>query len=122
MSISNFGENAILDAIFNNAALQEANRYLQLHTGDPSEAGTSNVATENTRKAITGAAAVGGVFTSVNDLEWTNVAASEQYTHASVWDDPTAGNCYWTGPLVANAVVAGDDFTIPAGSLTVSLD
>ena len=123
MSISNFAENAILDAIFNNSALQKSARYVKLHTGDPGEAGTNNAAGETTRKSVTGAAASGGTFTSVNDLIWTNVSTSETYSHISIWDDPTAGNCLWTGALTASkAVNAGDTFTIPTGSLTVSVD
>ncbi len=123
MSISNFGENAILDAIFNNSALQEASRFVKLHIGDPGEAGTANAAGETTRKSVTGAAAASGTFTSVNDLTWTSVSTSETLSHISIWDDLTAGNCYWTGALsVAKAVVAGDTFTIATGSLTVSVD
>lgn len=123
MSISNYAENAILDAIFNNTALQKSARYVKLHTGDPGEAGTNNAAGETTRKSVTGAAASSGTFTSVNDLSWTSVSTSETYSHISIWDDPTAGNCLWTGALTASkAVNAGDTFTIPTGSLTVSVD
>jgi hypothetical protein len=51
------------------------------------------------------------------------VAGTETYSHISIWDDPTAGNCLWTGALTASkAVNAGDTFTIATGSLTVSLD
>jgi hypothetical protein len=123
MSISNYAEAAILNAIFNNVALQKANRYVKLHTGDPGEDCTANAATETTRKSLTGAAAVSGAgtFTSVNDLIWTNVAATEAYTFVSIWDDPTAGNALWSGSLTANPVTAGDTFTIPTGSLVVTL-
>ena len=123
MSISSYAENAILDAIFNNAPLQKSARYVQLHTGDPGENGTLAAATETDRQALTGAAAASGTFTSVNDLEWTNVAATETYSHDSVWDDPAAGNCVWTGAMSApRSVEAGDTFTIPSGQLTVSVD
>jgi hypothetical protein len=128
MSVSNYLETKVMDALFNNvspAAIQLANRYLKLHTGDPGEDGTANAATETTRKSVTSAASANGVFTSTNDLTWTNVAASETYSHASVWDaaGPAGGNCLWTGALTASkAVNAGDTFTISAGSLTVTLD
>jgi hypothetical protein len=123
VSVSNYAENAVLDSLFNNTALQKSARYVKLHIGDPGEAGTSNAAGETTRKSVTGAAASGGTFTSVNDLAWTNVASTETLSHISIWDDPTAGNCLWTGALSASkAVNAGDTFTIPTGSLTVSLD
>jgi hypothetical protein len=56
VSISNYAENAILDALFNNTSLAVAARYVKLHTGDPGEAGTANAAGETTRKSVTGAA------------------------------------------------------------------
>jgi hypothetical protein len=123
VSISNYGENALLDSFFNNVSAAKAARYLKLHTGDPGEAGTNNAAGETTRKSITGAAAAAGTFTSTNDLTWTNVSTTETYSYVSIWDDPTAGNCLWTGALTASkAVNAGDTFQILTGALTVSLD
>jgi hypothetical protein len=123
VSISNYAENAILDALFNNTSLAVAARYVKLHTGDPGEAGTANAAGETTRKSVTGAAASGGTFTSTNALTWTSVSTSETYSHISIWDDPTAGNCLWTGALTASkAVNSGDTFTIAVGALTVSVD
>jgi hypothetical protein len=123
VSISNYGENALLDSFFNNTSAAKAARYLKLYIGDPGEAGTNNAAGETTRKSITGAAASGGTFTSTNALTWTNVSTSETYSHVAIWDDPTAGNCLWTGALTASkAVNAGDTFDIAAGALTVSLD
>jgi len=126
MSLSNYLETKVMDAIFNNAspaAIQLANRYVQLHTADPTETGTVAVATETTRKAVTGAATSNGVFTSVNDLTWTSVAGTETYTHISVWDASTTGNCLWVGALTAaKAVTAGDTFVISTGQLTATLD
>jgi hypothetical protein len=124
MSISNYAEAAILDAIFNNTALQKSARYVQLHTADPGEDCTTAVATETSRKSVTGAASSnpGGVFTSVNDLIWTSVAGTETYAYVSIWDASTSGNALWSGALTTpRAVTAGDTFTIPTGSLTVTL-
>lgn len=118
MSISDYGENFLLDSIFNSGV----SPYVKLHIGDPGEAGTANPATETTRKLLSDAAAVGGVFTSVNDLTWTNVAATETYSHVSVWDAAAAGNCFWSGALTAPvAVTAAGNFTIPTGDLSVTL-
>lgn len=126
MSLSNYLETKVMDALFNNvspAAIQLANRYVKLHTGDPGEDGTANAAAETTRKSLTGAASSNGVFTSTNDLAWTSVAGTETYTHVSVWDASSGGNCIWTGALTASkSVTAGDNFTIPAGSLVATLD
>jgi 2-keto-4-pentenoate hydratase len=126
MSLSNFTETAVMDALFNNASasgLTLANRYVKLHTGDPGETGTANPAGETTRKSLTGAATTNGVFTSTNDLTWTSVSTSETYSHVSVWDNSTAGNCVWSGAMAApQAVTAGNTFVISAGSFTATLD
>lgn len=123
MSIANYAEGVILDALFNNTALQKSARYVKLHLGDPGEDCTANAATETTRKSVTSAASASGVFTSTNDLVWTSVAASETYSHVSIWDASTNGNALWSGALSASkAVNIGDTFTIATGSLTVTLD
>jgi len=123
MSIANQMELKILNAIFNNTSLVEADWFVQLHTGDPGEDCTANVATETTRKSGSVGAAAAGAVTSDADLTWTNVAGTETYTHISIWDTVTGGLAIWSGALTASkAVNAGDTFTIPSGSLTISLD
>ena len=120
MSISNYLENAILDTL-RNQSLAVASVYIKLHTGDPGEAGTSNAATETTRKLISFSAASSGSMASSAAISWTNVAATEVYTHWSAWDNSSAGNCLWTGALNASAsLTAGDTFTI--STLTLTLD
>ncbi len=125
MSISNFVETTVMDGLFNNAvvtALKLSDRFVKLHIGDPGEDGTANAAGETTRKSITSAATSNGVFTSTNDLIWTNVSTAETYSYISLWDASTAGNCLWTGALTTPRLVAvGDTFTIATGSLTVTL-
>jgi len=59
MSISNYGENALLDTL-GGTSFSVANTYLKLHTGDPGEDGTANAATEATRQAVTFGYAKGG--------------------------------------------------------------
>lgn len=121
MSASNYLESGVLDAVFNNTVLQKSARYVKLHTGDPGEDGTGNAAVEATRKSLTNAPASGGVFTSTNSLAWSSVAADETYTHFSIWDHPTAGNCLIVGELdSAESVEAGDNFSIPAGGIVVT--
>lgn len=120
MSISNYLENKLLDAVAGTSYSAGA-RYVKLHLGDPGEAGTSNAATETTRKSVSFGSAASGSMTSSATVEWTNVAATETYSHWSIWDDPSAGNCLWSGGLSASAAVtAGDTFQIT--SLTLSLD
>lgn len=124
MSISDFLETKLLDLVFNATAYAgQSTVYAKLHTGDPGEAGTSNAATETTRKAITFAAASGGTIANDSAGTWSGVAASETYTHISLWDNVSAGNHLWNGPLSASkAVTAGETFTLAIGAVTVSLD
>jgi hypothetical protein len=122
MSISNYAELEILDHLTGTGAWSApSNVYLKLHTGDPGEDGASNAATETTRKEVTFSAASSGSIVSAATVEWTNVSTTETYSHWSLWDASTAGNCLWTGALSSSAsVTAGDTFQIT--SLTLTLD
>lgn len=120
MSISNYAENKLLDTL-RAQSFSVSNVYVKLHTGDPGEAGTSNAATETTREEVTFNAASSGSMASSATVEWTNVSTTETYSHFSLWDNSTAGNCLWTGALSSSAAVtAGDTFQITA--LTLTLD
>lgn len=120
MSISNYAELKLLDTL-GNTSFAVTTCYIKLHIGDAGEDGTSQAAAETTRKAVSWSAASGGSKASSATLTWTNVAATETYTHWSMWDASTGGNCLWTGALSASAsVTAGDTFEIT--SLTLSLD
>jgi hypothetical protein len=120
MSISNYAENKLLDT-FRNVSYAVAATYVQLHTGDPGEDGTSNVASNGGRLAVTFNAASGGSMVSAAAVTWTNVSTSETYSHFTLWDNSTGGNCLWIGPFSTSAtVVAGDNFQIT--SLTLTMD
>lgn len=120
MSISNYAELAMLNAL-RNTSFAVAATYLQLHIGDPGEDGTANGASESTRQSVSFAAASSGSMASSANVTWTNVSATETYTHWSMWDASSAGNCLWTGSLASSASVdAGDTFQIT--SLTLTLD
>jgi hypothetical protein len=122
MSISNYAELKILEHTTGKTAWTiPSNVYVKLHTGDAGEDGTSNAAAETTRKVAAWATAASGSIATSATLEWTNVAATETYSHWSMWDASTGGNCLWTGALSSSAAVtAGDTFQIT--SLTLSLD
>lgn len=117
-------ENTLLDLVFNAVSYAgQATAYTKLHTGDPGEAGTANAATETTRKATTFGAASSGQVATDADVGWTGVAGTETYSHISLWTASSGGTCIGSGALTASkAVIAGDSFTIPTGSLTFSLD
>jgi hypothetical protein len=120
MSISNYAENKLLDAV-GGTSFSVTTAYLQLHTGDPGEDGTANAAGETTRKAVSFGSASGGSMASSATVEWTNVSTTETVSHWSLWDAASAGNCLWSGALGASAsLTAGDTFQIT--SLTLTLD
>ena len=120
MTISNYGELAFLNTLRNTSFAVTA-PYIKLHLGDPGEDGTSNAAVEATRKAVTFSAASSGSMASSATVTWTNVSTTETYSHWSLWDASTAGNCLWSGAFSSSAAVtAGDTFQIT--SLTLTLD
>lgn len=101
--------------------LLAAHTWIKLHTGAPGANGTSNAATETTRKQATWASASGGASSNTGALSWTNVAGTEDYTHFTAWTASTAGSFGFSGTVTANSVTAGDSFTLPIGDLDVSL-
>lgn len=115
--------NNILDALCRSVAWSEPDAvWVQLHvTGEPGANGTSNVATETDRiQATFASAASGGAISNTSQLQWTNVAGTEDYLYFSAWSASTSGTFLFSGTITANAVTAGDTFTIPVGDLDVS--
>ena len=111
------------DMLSGTAFTAPAGTWLQLHTADPTDAGTTSVASNSTRQSASWAAASNPAGTKATSatVTWTSVPAAETYSHWSLWDASTAGNCLWTGALASNATVAiGDTFQIT--SLTLTLD
>lgn len=123
-SISNYLENKLLDATFNNTSYAAgADPYISLHTANPGETGTSEATGGSYARvqAAFGAASSGAVVNSGN-IDFTGMPAVT-VTHVGVWDDPTAGNHLWNGPLTSSVPVsAGATFRIATSNLTVSLD
>ena len=119
--VSSYLANAWLDAVGNNTSFAVATVYVKLHAGDPGANGTSNAATETTRKAASFAAASTGSIASDAAITWTNIAGSQDATHFTAWDNVSTGNFLFSGTVTANAYTAGDTFTISSGALTVSL-
>lgn len=122
MSISNYAELKILEHTTGKTSwTMPTTVYIKLHTGDAGEDGTANAATNTSRQSASWAAASSGSIATNATISWTNVSTTETYSHWSMWDASTAGNCLWTGALSSSAAVtAGDTFQIT--SLTLSLD
>jgi hypothetical protein len=113
--------NSILDAIGNATAFSYSAVWIQLHTADPGSAGTTAVASNNTRKSVSFGAASAGSMTTDADILWSSVGAAETYSHISLWDASSAGTFIGSAALTASKTVAiGDNFRIPTGSLTIT--
>ena len=115
--------NAILNAYARNVAYsQPAAIWVKLHTADPGASGATAAAGNTTRQQATFSAASGGALTTSADVAWTNVSTTETYSHVSFWDASTAGNFLGSNALTASkSVTAGDNFTITAGNLSISI-
>lgn len=122
MSISNYAELKILEHTTGKTAwTMPTTVYVKLHLGDAGEDGTANPAANTSRQSAAWATAATGSIATSATISWTNVSTTETYSHWSLWDNSTAGNCLWTGALSSSAAVtAGDTFQITA--LTLSLD
>jgi hypothetical protein len=119
--ISAYLANAWLDALGNATSFSVTTAYVKLHVGDPGANGTSNPATETTRKSVSFGASSNGALASDADVTWTNIAGSQDATHFTAWDNLTTGNFLFSGTITGNAYTAGDTYTISSGGLTVSL-
>jgi hypothetical protein len=119
--ISAYLANKWLEAACKATSYSAANVYVQLHIGSPGSAGTSNLATETSRKLTTFATASAGIITSNADASWTNIAGSQTATFFTAWDAATSGNFLFSGSITASAYTAGDTFIISSGQLSASL-
>lgn len=115
--------NAILNALCRNVTWsQPAAFYVKLHTASPGAAGATAAASNTTRAQATFSAAANSSLTNSADVTWTSVSATETYSHVSFWDASSSGAFLGSDALEApRGVTAGDNFTIVASNLTLSL-
>jgi hypothetical protein len=96
--------------------------WVQLHTGAPGAAGTSNVSSTTTRQSVTWAAASGGAVAASNQPAWTGWAGNngETDTDITLWSLAAGGtfglSMQLSSPVVMNI---GDSLTLT--SITVTL-
>lgn len=124
MSLSDFAENELLDALLNNGSFAGgATVYVSLHTADPGEDGASEVSGGSYARQASGgfAAAAGGTTDNDAAINFTSMPA-ETVTHVGIWSAVSAGNFYVGGSLAASKTTnAGDTFQLGAGDLDVTL-
>jgi hypothetical protein len=101
----------------------DSGHYMQLHTGDPGAAGTSNVSAETERKLLDFAAASAGSKSIQGTLpSWTTWdAGPETISHGSVWSAVSGGtfkySFAWT---TAKSITNGDDLNVTAHTVSVT--
>ncbi len=123
MSISNYAENKLLDAVFNNTSFAVTQAYVSLHTADPGETGASEVTGGSyARQSGSFGVASGGALSNDANIVFASMPACT-VTHVGVWDAATVGNFLWGGALTASKTLgAGDTLQINTGDLDVTLD
>lgn len=103
-------------------ALVAAYPWTKLHVGAPGATAASNAATETTRKQFAwNATGTDGIVENSAQVDWTNIAGSQDATHFSNWSASVAGNFGFSGTITANAYVAGDTLSVAAGGFVVSV-
>jgi len=118
-SISTDLADDINDGIFNNTALQVAQAYLSLHTGDPSTTGANEVTGGSyARQTIPQVASSSGTYTSDANIDFTDMP-STTVTHIGIWSAESGGTFYCGASLSSSqAFDAGDTARMASGNLT----
>jgi len=93
--------NAWLDGLRNvSFASGTATLYVQLHTGDPGAAGTTNPCTHTTRQTASWSAASLGTMSASGSpvCTWTisGLGANETVSHLAVWSSLTGGTFFFS--------------------------
>lgn len=115
---------AILNAVCRNTSYANAAVYVQLHTGAPGSAGTSNVAGNSTRQAVTfGTGAASRAISNTAAPSWSAVGTAETYTYVSIWSASSGGTFLASDQLPGSgyAVTTVDDFSLPVGDIDLTI-
>lgn len=99
--------------------------YAQQHTAAPGPTFDDNIGTDTRRIGpLSFAASVAGARVNSNAEGLTGAPADDDLVYLTLWDDDTAGACWWVVPLdgAPVAVIAGQDVGVDAGDITLALD
>ena len=126
--MSNYLENAMLNATLNNTAFTTvATPYISLHTADPTDDGSGTEVSggsyaRTAASFATASGTSGSVATDADVTFPTATAAWGTVTHIGIWNDPSSGNLlYHTALDSSKTIDSGDIFKITSGNLTVTL-
>ena len=95
---------------------------VQLHTGNPGSAGTSNVSSTTTRQSVTWGSASSASISASNSPAWTSWAGTngETDTYVSFWSASTSGTFGCSMQLSASVTLnTGDSLTLTSISITI---
>jgi hypothetical protein len=126
MSMSDYLENAILNAVLRNTSYTSPSQvYIALFTSDPTDAGTGTEVTGGgyARQPITFNAPSNGLVTNSADILFPVATASwGTVTHIGIYDASTGGNLLFHGALTTSKTISTDDqLKIAAGDITITL-
>jgi hypothetical protein len=126
MSMSDYLENKILNAVLRNTAYTSPSQvYIALFTSDPTDAGTGTEVTGGgyARQPITFNAPSNGQVTNAADILFPVATASwGTVTHIGIYDASTGGNLLFHGALTTSKTISTDDqLKIAAGDITITL-
>jgi len=126
--MSNYLENAMLNATLNNTAFTTvATPYISLHTADPTDDGSgaevSGGSYARTSASFATASGTSGSIATDADVTFPTATASwGTVTHIGIWDASSSGNLlYHTALDSSKTIDSGDIFKITSGNLTVTL-
>ena len=101
-----------------------AGAFVSLHTSDPGETGSSEVTGGSyARQGDTSfISASGGASSNTNDIVYTSMPAVT-VTYVGIWDQVSGGTFLFGGSFTQSQPIgAGENFTIKAGDLDLTLD
>lgn len=115
--------NAMLDAVARGISYSNAQIWVQMHTGAPGAAGSTNISSNSTRFQVSSwGAASGGTIANAAEFVSSNFGTGETITHLTTWSASTGGTFIAPHQLATpKAVIAGDNLKLPAGTLTYSI-
>jgi hypothetical protein len=126
--MSDYLENKLLEHSLGKTSYAMPTVYVALYTALPTEAGSVNEFTGGgyTRQPVTFGSASGGSITNNTSVSFPVASANWGTIQAiGLVDSQTVGqgNLLWYGSLdVAKTVTTGDQYLMPANSITVTLD
>jgi hypothetical protein len=126
MSMSDYLENALLNAVLRNTSYTSPSQvYIALFTSDPTDAGTGTEVTGGgyARQPITFNAPSNGQVTNAADILFPVATASwGTVTHIGIYDAASGGNLLFHGALTTSKTISTDDqIKIAAGDITITL-